>query len=260
VSLGISDLFTVAFFFSGDQIARLAVETNQMDRLPLQELASDVAVSAIKMEASKQAKAKGDYDMAARLLFHSGHYNALLALLNELLSSEMAKQGKDCKWRESCKTFHQDLLTNAHSSPVLHTLQSQGHQEQLSTFRLLLQMNAAFELVRDTMYNKALTMIDELPLLPLTESECQGKIRQYHSLDMNIKKVFPVLLDLTMVCLSSIYTRLGASGYDRGSSDAERNRLRKKAQLLLFSFGSNLQSEIPREVFDRMAQMERIMV
>ena len=116
-----------------------------------------------------------------------------------------------------------------------------------------------FEYVKMKDYGKAWARLDQLPLLPSSETECTTLARQYLSLDPAIKQVFPMVLEKAMESLRHLYARLKTS-HGVPSAVQEQERLRSRAQLLLFTFSGMLQRDIPTDVVTRMAAIEKSMI
>lgn len=132
-------------------------------------------------------------------------------------------------------------------------------EDRLETFLILLELNRAFLFVKDQDYVRAWESIDRLPLLPSSESECSSKASQYSSLDAAIKKVFPMVLEKSMESLSQMYSQLKSTSYGQATGQ-EQQRLRGTAQMLLFQFAGELQTNLPAGTIARMETMEKSMM
>lgn len=137
-------------------------------------------------------------------------------------------------------------------------LDKTGTQSRLETFQILLDINQAFQMVQDKDYERARTSLDRLPLLPSSEAYCSVKANQYSTLDPALKKVFPMMLEKYFECLSQRYAQLKM--LHGPSTGQEQEWLRSRAQMLLFQFVGQIQTQLPRDAVARMNSMERSMI
>lgn len=163
------------------------------------------------------------------------------------------------EWRNKALAFHNENLANGKDLVIRRLLEETNTTDRLETFETLMELNQAFLYAKAKDYEQAWARIDMLPLLPKSEAECSLKARQYSSLDPAIKKVFPLVLEKSMEALSQIYAQLKSASYGQ-STRQQQQRLRSKAQMLLFDFACNLQAEIPAGTFARMTVMEKAMM
>lgn len=163
------------------------------------------------------------------------------------------------EWRYKALAFHNENIADGKSLKIQRVLEETGTQDRLETFLILLELNRAFQFLKDHDYIRAWESIDRLPLLPSNEAECASKAAQYSSLDSAIKKVFPMVLEKSMESLSQMYSQLKSASYGQTACQ-EQQRLRSTAQMLLFHFAGELQANLPVGTIARMEAMEKIMM
>ena len=163
------------------------------------------------------------------------------------------------EWRNKALAFYNENLADGKDLAIQRVLEETGTKDRLETFHTLMQLNQAFLYVNAKDYERAWARIDGLSLLPASVAECIPRARQYSSQDPAIKKVFPMLLEKSMESLSQIYKQLKSASYGQSTSQ-QQERLRRRAQMLLFDFAGNFQASIPAGTFARMTTMEKSMM
>jgi hypothetical protein len=123
-----------------------------------------------------------------------------------------------------------------------------------------------FDRCRENQWEGAWVLIDDLQMIPKTESEITLKVEAFRALDNCVKQVFHHVVLAAMEALCHIFQMLKQSGAGAATNqlnavDQSLNKLRTRARLLVtFARLLNLPSLGENDTHVRISQLERNMM
>lgn len=135
-----------------------------------------------------------------------------------------------------------------------------------NTFQLLMNLVVFFDRCHENQWEGAWVLIDDLQMIPKTESEITLKVEAFRALDTCVKQVFHHVVLAAMEALCHIFQTLklsgaGASTNQLNAIDQSLNDLRTRARLLVtFARLLNLPSLGDNDTHVRISQLERNMI
>jgi len=204
------------------------------------------------------------------LLALSGRFGALFSLMNRELASYLnASTEEDFAkrqfWFNAASEFHRIHLAQGRTY-VQTTLDSEGSMALGNTFQLLMNLVIFFDRCRENQWESAWMLMNDLQLIPKTESEMTLKVEAFRALDNCVRQVFHTVVLASMEALCHIFRSMKQSGasasFDqRNTIDQRLNELRMRARLLVtFARLLNLPSLGDSDTYVRMSQLEKNMM
>lgn len=135
-----------------------------------------------------------------------------------------------------------------------------------NTFQLLMNLVIFFDRCRENQWESAWMLMNDLQLIPKTESEMTLKVEAFRALDNCVRQVFHTVVLASMEALCHIFRSMKQSGasasFDqRNTIDQRLNELRMRARLLVtFARLLNLPSLGDSDTYVRMSQLEKNMM
>ena len=135
-----------------------------------------------------------------------------------------------------------------------------------NTFQLLMNLVVFFDRCRENQWEGAWVLMDDLQLIPKTESEMTVKVEAFRALDNCVRQVFHHVILAAMEALCHLFQTLklrsaGASADQLNAADQSLNDLRTRARLLVtFARLLNLPGLGDNDTYVRISQLERNMM
>eukprot|EP00978_Attheya_sp_CCMP212_P008187 scaffold19138_cov53-Attheya_sp.AAC.1 len=225
---------------------------------------SPAEVSTILADAAGDTLREGNTADAAELYALGGRYSSLLSLLNHELATCLVEDTEKRRfWRNAALQFHSIHLTQGRTH-VIDALEKEGTLSLGNTFQLILNLMVFFDRCRNQEWEDAWSLVDDLQLLPRSESDRSLKVESFQSLDSVIQKSFHQVLLGAMESLSHQHTSLKgrhvSSPIDANAVSQRLKELRERARLLV-TFASLLPlGHFAGDTVSRIAQMEAYMM
>ena len=168
-------------------------------------------------------------------------------------------------WFNAASQFHAIHLAQGRTY-VQNTLNEEGNLSLGNTFQLLMNLVVFFDRCHDQQWEGAWVLIDDLQLIPKTESEMTVKVESFRGLDNCVRQVFHHVVLAAMEALCHLFRTLKQSGAgvsvdQHNTIDQSLNELRSRARLLVtFSRLLNLPSLGDSDTYVRMSQLEKNMM
>ena len=268
--------------FVKEQVQRLLLETRQFElagkvasdgsrsNAALDAYFSKKDVASILADGANAAVQSGKPADAAELLVLSGHYGALFTLMNRelaayLVASTQEEFAKRTFWFNAANQFHAIHLAHG-KTYVQDALIAENRMSLGNTFQLLMNLVVFFDRCRESQWEGAWVLMDNLNLLPKADSDMTVKVESYSQLDNCVKQIFHHVVLGTMEALCHLFRSLrqdgaGASIQQQNAIDQRQDELRTHARLLVtFSRLLNLPSLGDGDTYVRIAQLEKNMM
>lgn len=135
-----------------------------------------------------------------------------------------------------------------------------------NTFQLLMNLMVFFDRCRENQWEGAWALMDDLQLMPRTESEMTVRVEAFRALDNCVRQVFHRVVLAAMEALCHIYNvlkqgRVGVSDDQHNTTDQSLNEIRTRARLLVtFARLLNLPSLGDADTYIRISQLEKNMM
>ncbi|KAL3771253.1 hypothetical protein ACHAW5_006662 [Stephanodiscus triporus] len=205
-------------------------------------------VSSLLLDSANHAIRVGKPTDAAELLVLSGRFGALFSF-----------------WFNAASQFHAIHLAHGRTY-VQNTLDAEGNISLGNTFQLLMNLVVFFDRCRENQWEGAWVLMDDLQLIPKTESEMTVKVEAFRALDNCVRQVFHHVVLAAMEALCHLFQTLklssaGVSTDRLNAVDQSLNELRTRARLLVtFARLLNLPSLGDYDTHSRISQLERNMM
>lgn len=168
-------------------------------------------------------------------------------------------------WFNAASQFHAIHLAHGRTY-VQNTLDAEGNISLGNTFQLLMNLVVFFDRCRENQWEGAWVLMDDLQLIPKTESEMTVKVEAFRALDNCVRQVFHHVVLAAMEALCHLFQTLkqssaGVSTNQLNAVDQSLNQLRTRARLLVtFARLLNLPSLGDNDTHARISQLERNMM
>lgn len=168
-------------------------------------------------------------------------------------------------WFNAASQFHAIHLAHGRTY-VQNTLDAEGNMSLGNTFQLLMNLVVFFDRCRENQWEGAWVLMDDLQLIPKTESEMTVKVEAFRALDNCVRQVFHHVILAAMEALCHLFQTLklrsaGASADQLNAADQSLNDLRTRARLLVtFARLLNLPGLGDNDTYVRISQLERNMM
>ena len=168
-------------------------------------------------------------------------------------------------WFNAASQFHAIHLAHGRTY-VQNTLDAEGNMPLGNTFQLLMNLVVFFDRCRENQWEGAWVLMDDLQLIPKTESEMTVKVEAFRALDNCVRQVFHHVILAAMEALCHLFQTLklrsaGASADQLNAADQSLNDLRTRARLLVtFARLLNLPGLGDNDTYVRISQLERNMM
>ena len=135
-----------------------------------------------------------------------------------------------------------------------------------NTFQLLMNLVVFFDRCREQQWEGAWVLLDDLQLIPKSESEMTVKVEAFRVLDNCVRQVFHHIVLVTMEALCHLFQTLKQSGAgvsvdQHNTINQSLNELRTRARLLVtFARLLNLPSLGDSDTYIRISQLEKNMM
>ena len=135
-----------------------------------------------------------------------------------------------------------------------------------NTFQLLMNLVVFFDRCREQQWEGAWVLLDDLQLIPKSESEMTVKVEAFRVLDNCVRQVFHHVVLATMEALCHLFQTLKQSGAgvsvdQHNTINQSLNELRTRARLLVtFARLLNLPSLGDSDTYVRISQLEKNMM
>lgn len=269
--------------FVKEQVQRLILETRQFEALggkinsngsrsngALDAYFTKTVVSSILLDSANHAIRVGKPADAAELLVLSGRFGALFSLMNRELASYLNAStpegvAKRQFWFNAASQFHAIHLAQGRAY-VQHALDAEGNMSLGNTFQLLMNLVVFFDRCREKQWEGSWVLMDDLQLMPRTESEMTEKLQAFHALDNCVRQVFHHVVIAAMEALCHIYQTLkqsgaGVSSDQQNAVNQSLNDIRTRARLLvIFARLLNLPNLGDSDTHVRISQLEKNMI
>ena len=149
---------------------------------------------------------------------------------------------------------------------VQKSLDSEGNMSLGNTFQLLMNLVVFFDRCCENQWEGSWVLMDDLQLIPKTESDMTVKVQAFHALDNCVRQVFHHVVLATMEALCHIFQKLKQSGAgvatdQQNAVNLSLNDLRARARLLVtFARLLNLPSLGDSNTHVRISQLEKNMI
>lgn len=147
-----------------------------------------------------------------------------------------------------------------------NALDAEGNMSLGNTFQLLMNLMVFFDRCRENQWEGAWTLMDDLQLIPRTESEMTVRVEAFRALDNCVRQVFHHVVLAAMEALCHIYNvlkqgRASVSIDQHNTTDQSLNEIRTRARLLVtFARLLNLPSMGDADTYVRISQLEKNMM
>lgn len=168
-------------------------------------------------------------------------------------------------WFNAASQFHAVHLARGRTY-VQNALDAEGNMSLGNTFQLLMNLMVFFDRCRENQWEGAWTLMDDLQLIPRTESEMTVRVEAFRALDNCVRQVFHHVVLAAMEALCHIYNvlkqgRASVSIDQHNTTDQSLNEIRTRARLLVtFARLLNLPSMGDADTFVRISQLEKNMM
>ena len=135
-----------------------------------------------------------------------------------------------------------------------------------NTFQLLMNLVVFFDRCREQQWEGAWVLLDDLQLIPKSESEMTVKVEAFRVLDNCVRQVFHHIVLVTMEALCHLFQTLKQSGAgvsvdQHNTINQSLNELRTRARMLVtFARLLNLPSLGDSDTYVRISQLEKNMM
>ncbi len=147
-----------------------------------------------------------------------------------------------------------------------NALDAEGNMSLGNTFQLLMNLMVFFDRCRENQWEGAWSLMDDLQLIPRTESQMTVRVEAFRSLDNCVRQVFHHVVLATMEALCHIYNvlkegRAGVSIDQHNTTDQSLDEIRTRARLLVtFARLLSLPSLSDADTYVRISQLEKNMM
>ena len=147
-----------------------------------------------------------------------------------------------------------------------NTLDAEGNLSLGNTFQLLMNLMVFFDRCRENQWEGAWALIDDLHLMPRTESEISVRVEAFRALDNCVRQVFHHVVLAAMEALCHVYNvlkqgRAGVSSGQHSTTDQSLNEIQTRARLLVtFARLLNLPSLGDADTDVQISQLEKTMM
>jgi hypothetical protein len=169
-------------------------------------------------------------------------------------------------WFNAASQFHAIHLAQGRTY-VQKSLDSEGNMSLGNTFQLLMNLVVFFDRCRENQWEGSWVLMDDLQLIPKTESDMTVKVQAFHALDNCVRQVFHHVVLATMEALCHIFQKLkkqsgaGVTTDQQNAVNQSLNDLRARARLLVtFARLLNLPSLGDGDFHVRISQLEKNMI
>ena len=168
-------------------------------------------------------------------------------------------------WFNAASQFHAMHLAHGRTY-VQNTLDAEGNMSLGNTFQLLMNLVVFFDRCRENQWQGAWILMDDLQLIPKTESEMTVKVEAFRALDNCVRQVFHHVVLAAMEALCHLFQtskqrNAGASADQLNAADQSLNDLRTRARLLVtFARLLYLPGLGDNDTYVRISQLERNMM
>lgn len=140
-------------------------------------------------------------------------------------------------WFNVASQFHTVHLTRG-KTYVQNTLGAEGNMSLGNTFQLLMNLMVFFDRCREYQWEGAWALIDDLQLMPRTESEMTEKVEAYRALDNCVRQVFHHVIVAAMEALYQIYIvlkqgRAGVHSDQQNTAAQSLNEIQTRVRILV---------------------------
>jgi hypothetical protein len=168
-------------------------------------------------------------------------------------------------WFNAASQFHAIHLAQGRTY-VQKSLDSEGNMSLGNTFQLLMNLVVFFDRCCENQWEGSWVLMDDLQLIPKTESDMTVKVQAFHALDNCVRQVFHHVVLATMEALCHIFQKLKQNGAgvatdQQNAVNLSLNDLRARARLLVtFARLLNLPSLGDSNTHVRISQLEKNMI
>lgn len=194
-------------------------------------------------KVAKDIEAKGLFEDAVLLYDFCGSYDNVLFLLNRMLGPVVSAADGTHSDRLRIKTVALNLAQRYRTSAA------EMSRDLQSTFYTLLDLITFFDLYHTGRYNAALSVINELHMLPSRAEQVQAKVSSFSSYSEEVRRNIGEILLATMNVLAMKVKRLSHT------SKSDANQAHTHARALL-TFAGMLPYQLPGDITSKLVQLE----
>jgi hypothetical protein len=154
-------------------------------------------------------------------------FDSVLVLLNELISPPDHKDENREHWILQTKQFHENFIDNR--SGVFAVLERQQKTGLIQVSRTLMDLNRLFDLLHTTQYAEAWSVLKNLRLVPLVQTDMAMLVANFRTMDDIIRRSYPAVLKGAMQILYREHMRI-KSDVQGGVAAVVLERLRELQQ------------------------------
>lgn len=155
----------------------------------------------------------------------------LIACLLTICAVVGANQN-DRFWCQQSQLFYETYLSGR--TLVIESLEREGNVYLIHVNEKLVRLRQVFEHIRSSRFQEAFSIIGDLGLLPLAQSEITERETQYKNLDKILQQAFAPLIRGTMECLLGMHRQLRSES--RGRNDTVEQRLSELQKMARFIY------------------------
>jgi hypothetical protein len=183
---------------------------------------------------------------AALCYFLAGKYSRVVALLNrQLCPPDVLNEGRQY-WLQQTESFLTQFIDRR--SHVLEVLERQEETSLVHTSRVLIQLHAFFDKMRQRHYDQAWSIVQSLQLFPTSSADMALQETSFHQLDPLLQQAFPAILSSAMEALYHQYQTCKSEHVQGSAATVARQRLREwqTSARLLSTFAGVVQLSGPQ--------------
>lgn len=235
-----------------DQLAGTIKDDATRNPAELDKYLDQNQLSAVLIQAAEsfrgqiQDRAKAEF--ALKLFMLAGQYDAVLAMLNDLITPTDVDDDTKRFWASQSNDFYSYYLSIR--SNVLVSLENANKTDLMSINYTLMEMRHFFATLRQEKYHEAFEIVKRIDLLPLSQEELGAKEGAYKDLDPVLQREFPAFLSGFVHCLHGMHRKLKSEA--RGADESVEFHLRdlqKKARFLyIFAGLTNMPSATKEDI------------